>query len=694
MAAMKPPNVEGLAAPRIDRLVGKAGERQHAPERGGDEVGRLPLGARPGAAERRERHLHEARVRRRRGRAWSSPSPARRPGRSGLDDEVGPLGQSPVVGATLIGLEVHVDAPLARRRTTSRAARRGLATSGERIAGPLLPRPTRATEAPHSARSFVANRPLSSVRSMTLKPSSGPVIAFGGTSGTPSSHRDRDFDLSRPGTTTEVEGLPHPLSLDHICDVGRREVRMSREVGVRICKHSAVFPSHSCVHGEVLSQHRHEIDRVQAVVRDSEAQNPAALGRGMDRIVDRRPLVADRLDREQGPVGLPEPGDPAVGRGMHDLVDPERVAEGGPVDTVDAGDPAGTGVAQHVAEEQADRPKAEDGDVDPTRVRQLLDGVQDAREGLQEDRHLGSEVRVVTDQQISVTDDLLGDRVATTRPAHDTIAGSDGLDDGSRGRGRRPRASGSPACRTPPTSPTIPAARSCLGTTADRSRRCHRRWSGARPGHPQADQGSAPSISQRTNRSGASSLCAQISQPPCSQPAVRGDARDHVVQSNSTFPGPRRCAVLRTPKSTTSRTWPGRELDSTAEVAETVTSTLPHVQLDWSQDQIDGEAVPGEFSAFTTRSGSEAIPAEPCGLHPRPGNAYRCLHDVIAKGIPLRELMAELFGRFTGTSKGKGGPMHLSDPNSGLMATTGIVGEGIPIAKGLALAASCKALGK
>jgi pyruvate/2-oxoglutarate/acetoin dehydrogenase E1 component/TPP-dependent pyruvate/acetoin dehydrogenase alpha subunit len=67
---------------------------------------------------------------------------------------------------------------------------------------------------------------------------------------------------------------------------------------------------------------------------------------------------------------------------------------------------------------------------------------------------------------------------------------------------------------------------------------------------------------------------------------------------------------------------------------------------------------------------------------------YRGIHDIIAKGTPMREVMAELYGRISGTSKGKGGPMHLSDPASGLMVTTGIVGAGIPIANGLALASS------
>ena len=66
---------------------------------------------------------------------------------------------------------------------------------------------------------------------------------------------------------------------------------------------------------------------------------------------------------------------------------------------------------------------------------------------------------------------------------------------------------------------------------------------------------------------------------------------------------------------------------------------------------------------------------------------YRGIHDIVAKGTPMREIMAELYGRISGTSKGKGGAMHLSDPASGLMVTTGIVGAGIPIANGLGLAA-------
>jgi pyruvate dehydrogenase E1 component alpha subunit len=69
---------------------------------------------------------------------------------------------------------------------------------------------------------------------------------------------------------------------------------------------------------------------------------------------------------------------------------------------------------------------------------------------------------------------------------------------------------------------------------------------------------------------------------------------------------------------------------------------------------------------------------------------YRGLHDHLAKGVTLRELWAEFLGKSTGTCKGKGGPMHITDPKSGLMVTTGVVGSGMPIANGLALASSMK----
>lgn len=75
-------------------------------------------------------------------------------------------------------------------------------------------------------------------------------------------------------------------------------------------------------------------------------------------------------------------------------------------------------------------------------------------------------------------------------------------------------------------------------------------------------------------------------------------------------------------------------------------------------------------------------------------STYRNLGDALAKGVPLTSIMAELYGRVDGVSKGKGGPMHLQDDSVGLTATTGVVGSGLPIAAGLGIAAQLDADGK
>ena len=66
---------------------------------------------------------------------------------------------------------------------------------------------------------------------------------------------------------------------------------------------------------------------------------------------------------------------------------------------------------------------------------------------------------------------------------------------------------------------------------------------------------------------------------------------------------------------------------------------------------------------------------------------YRGIHDMVAKDMPLRPLWAGIAGRVDGTCKGKGGPMHLTHPETGIMVTTGIVGSSMPIANGLGWAA-------
>ncbi len=66
---------------------------------------------------------------------------------------------------------------------------------------------------------------------------------------------------------------------------------------------------------------------------------------------------------------------------------------------------------------------------------------------------------------------------------------------------------------------------------------------------------------------------------------------------------------------------------------------------------------------------------------------YRGHGQAIAKGLDPKEGMAELLGKRTGCSKGKGGSMHFTDPRVGLLGENAIVGAGAPIAVGAALSA-------
>ncbi len=68
-------------------------------------------------------------------------------------------------------------------------------------------------------------------------------------------------------------------------------------------------------------------------------------------------------------------------------------------------------------------------------------------------------------------------------------------------------------------------------------------------------------------------------------------------------------------------------------------------------------------------------------------SAYREHGQALARGITSRAVMAELFGKATGCSHGKGGSMHLFDPSLGFMGGHGIVGGQIPLGAGFAFAA-------
>jgi len=91
--------------------------------------------------------------------------------------------------------------------------------------------------------------------------------------------------------------------------------------------------------------------------------------------------------------------------------------------------------------------------------------------------------------------------------------------------------------------------------------------------------------------------------------------------------------------------------------------------------------------------GEEATATGACA-NLRPDDYITSTHrghgHLIAKGGKTDRTMAELFGKKTGYCKGKGGSMHIADADIGMLGANGIVGAGIPIAGGAALAAQLK----
>ncbi|MBM3774019.1 MAG: thiamine pyrophosphate-dependent dehydrogenase E1 component subunit alpha [Acidobacteria bacterium] len=106
----------------------------------------------------------------------------------------------------------------------------------------------------------------------------------------------------------------------------------------------------------------------------------------------------------------------------------------------------------------------------------------------------------------------------------------------------------------------------------------------------------------------------------------------------------------------------------------------------------------GELPGFVhLYVGEEAVAAGVCA-HLSAADMVYSTHrghgHALAKGVPAREVMAELYGKATGCSGGRGGSMHMYAPEHGLMGTNGVVGSGIPMAAGAALSAQLRASGQ
>ena len=94
-------------------------------------------------------------------------------------------------------------------------------------------------------------------------------------------------------------------------------------------------------------------------------------------------------------------------------------------------------------------------------------------------------------------------------------------------------------------------------------------------------------------------------------------------------------------------------------------------------------------------SGQEAVAVGVCQAL-RPDDVvfshHRCHNHYVAKGGGIYELAAELYGRADGCSGGRGGSVHLTSPENGLIATSAILGEMTAVAVGAALSFKMDAL--
>jgi len=88
--------------------------------------------------------------------------------------------------------------------------------------------------------------------------------------------------------------------------------------------------------------------------------------------------------------------------------------------------------------------------------------------------------------------------------------------------------------------------------------------------------------------------------------------------------------------------------------------------------------------------GQEAVPVGVCD-HLKDADTiffgHRTHGPALAKGLSMKKLMAELYGRTTGCSKGFGGSMHLIDPERGMLGSSAIVGGSIAVGVGAGFAA-------
>jgi len=112
------------------------------------------------------------------------------------------------------------------------------------------------------------------------------------------------------------------------------------------------------------------------------------------------------------------------------------------------------------------------------------------------------------------------------------------------------------------------------------------------------------------------------------------------------------------------------------------------------EERVHVEFATGTIPGFVhLYAGEEAVATGVC-MHLNSsdviGSTHRGHGHCIAKGVDVIGMMAEIYGKSTGSCAGKGGSMHIADLNHGMLGANGIVGGGSPLVCGAALAAKYK----
>jgi TPP-dependent pyruvate/acetoin dehydrogenase alpha subunit len=115
------------------------------------------------------------------------------------------------------------------------------------------------------------------------------------------------------------------------------------------------------------------------------------------------------------------------------------------------------------------------------------------------------------------------------------------------------------------------------------------------------------------------------------------------------------------------------------------------------EDRVHYEFATGEIPGFVHLYAGEEASAAGVIIHLDERDSIASTHrghgHCIARGVDVKTMMAEIFGKRTGVCHGKGGSMHIADLSKGMLGANGIVGGGPPLICGTALAAKLKGAG-